>query len=55
MGNSQSDAPGARLPEAERKAAGLLQLGKKPLGRDLGSFRLRRLELADARLHLSMS
>jgi len=29
MGNSQSDAPGARLPEAERKAAGLFQLGKK--------------------------
>ena len=45
---------GARLAEAERQATRLLQLGQKPLGRDLGSFRLRRLELADARLHLSM-
>ena len=45
---------GARLAETERQAAGLLQLGKKPLGCDLGSLRLGRLELADARLHLSM-
>ena len=39
---------GARLPETERQAAGLLQFGQKPLGSDLGSFRLRRLKLADA-------
>jgi len=45
---------GARLAEAERQATRLLQLGQKPLGRDLGSFRLRCLKLADARLHLSM-
>ena len=46
---------GARLAEAERQATRLLQLGQKPLGRDLGRFRLRRLELADPRLHLIVS
>jgi hypothetical protein len=43
---------GARLAEAESEAAGLLQLGQKPLGRDLGSFRLRCLKLAHAQLYL---
>jgi len=43
-----------RLAETERQATRLFQLGQKPFGRDPGRLRLRRLELANARLHLSM-